>query len=167
MKNHQYLIAQLSTILEKEALFLCTAESCTGGLLGHIITNFSGASAFYLGGQITYSNAAKKNWLGVAEKTLLKHGAVSEATVIAMADGIREAFAEVLPQEKLISLSISGIAGPTGGSKDKPVGTVWIGISMAGLQKAHRCLFKGDRENIKMQSAQKALALLLQELTEK
>lgn len=148
-----------------QGLFLCTAESCTGGLLGHTITNLPGASDFYLGGQITYSNAAKIHALQVPPEVLEQYGAVSEQTVSAMANGIRTVFSHIAPLEKLVGISISGIAGPSGGSPEKPVGTVWIGICMHGYQDARRFFFKGERVAIKENSAQAALEMLLQLLS--
>jgi len=148
-------------------MHLCSAESCTGGLLGHIITNYPGASQFYLGGQITYSNQTKHEWLHVPEQTLIDYGAVSEQTVIAMAEGIRNACRQSCPIEKLVGIAISGIAGPSGGTPDKPVGTVWIGISMAHFQHATRFSFSGNREEIKQQSALQALRIIRDALSVK
>jgi len=159
------LMERVGSYLSAQGLFLCTAESCTGGLLGHIITNLPGASDFYLGGQITYSNAAKIHALHVPLEILEQYGAVSEQTVSAMANGIRTVFSHITPLEKLVGISISGIAGPSGGSPEKPVGTVWIGICMHGYQDARRFLFKGKRVAIKEKSAQAALELLLQLLS--
>lgn len=166
MKLNKSDIEKISAGLKAHNLFLCTAESCTGGLLGHIITNLPGASDFYLGGQITYSNAAKLLWLQVPPEILEKFGAVSEQTVTAMAKGIRAAFSHTVPLENLVGISISGIAGPSGGSAEKPVGTVWIGISMPGYQDTRSFQFKGDRASIKEQSAQAALIFLQQVLSE-
>jgi len=158
------ILQQIAASLRHRDLYLCTAESCTGGLLGHIITNMPGASDFYLGGQITYSNQAKIEWLNVPEMTIEKHGAVSKQTVLAMARGIRATFSSSHPPDQLIGISISGIAGPSGGSAQKPVGTVWVGISMPERENANHFLFSGDREAIKHQSAMKALEMLLHNL---
>jgi len=158
------ILQQIAASLCQRDLYLCTAESCTGGLLGHIITNMPGASDFYLGGQITYSNQAKIEWLNVPEKTIEKHGAVSKQPVLAMARGIRATFSSSHPPDQLIGISISGIAGPSGGSAQKPVGTVWVGISMPERENANHFLFSGDREAIKHQSAIKALEMLLHNL---
>lgn len=159
------LLTKIFKSFKKHDLFLCTAESCTGGLLGHMITNFPGASAFYLGGQVTYSNDAKQKWLGVKADTLQKYGAVSKDTVLEMADGIRGAFTPAIPREKLVGISISGIAGPSGGSAEKPVGTVWIGLSIGSLEQAHCFFFKGDREEIKAQAAERSLVMLVEALS--
>jgi len=102
---------------------LAIAESCTGGLIGHRITNISGSSTYYLGSITAYAYRAKVRLLGVSWDTLEKFGAVSEETVSEMAKGIRHALAAD------IGLSVSGIAGPTGGTPDKPVGFAWIGLS--------------------------------------
>ena len=102
---------------------LAVAESCTGGLIGHRITNISGSSTYYLGSITAYAYRAKVRLLGVSWDTLEKHGAVSEETIREMALGIRHALAAD------IGLSVSGIAGPTGGTPEKPVGYTWIGIS--------------------------------------
>jgi len=165
MQENGQLLQKIGETLTARGLFLCTAESCTGGLLSHIITNLPGASNFYLGGQVTYSNVAKQHWLRVPASTISRHGAVSEETVLAMAQGIRAAFALDISLQKLVGISISGIAGPTGGSPQKPVGTVWIGISMPDYDHAYHKLFHGDRAAVKSQSAHQALALLLQVLT--
>ena len=102
---------------------LATAESCTGGLVSHRITNISGSSEYYPGGVVAYSYEAKASMLGVAWDTLNTHGAVSEETVLEMARGARKLF------DADIAVSVSGIAGPTGGTDEKPVGTTWVGLS--------------------------------------
>lgn len=158
-------LERAAVMLKSKGLYLCTAESCTGGLLGHLITNLPGASDFYLGGQITYSNDAKQRWLGVPPETLQRYGAVSEETVLAMATGIRGACAQTTPAEKLIGLSISGIAGPSGGSPQKPVGTVWIGISTPNGAEARHFVFSGDRLTVKEQSTLQAVEMLLVKLS--
>ncbi len=152
---------QIADLLKQNHLYLATAESCTGGLLGHLITNTPGASAYYLGGQIAYTNQAKIRWLGVRPETLARCGAVSRETVLEMAQGIRRAFGDKMGKEKIISLSISGIAGPDGGTDAKPVGTVWIGLSSPWGDEAMKFHFHGDRLAIKMQSAEQALEMLL------
>jgi len=158
-------VKRIGAALAAQGLFLCTAESCTGGLLGHTITNLPGASVFYLGGQITYSDAAKQQWLQVPPEILTEYGAVSQQTVIAMANGIRTAFSHMASMQKLAGISISGIAGPSGGSAEKPVGTVWIGISMPGYEDARRYHFSGQRAAIKRKSVRAALELLYQSLS--
>ena len=152
---------EIGELLKTKGLWLATAESCTGGLLGHLITSVAGSSEFYLGGFITYSNDAKEIWLGVAAATLKQYGAVSRETVLEMAHGIRNAFGEKLQPDKIIGISISGIAGPGGGSLEKPVGMVWIGMSSTTGDDAFNYHFVGDRGEIKIQSAKNALQLLL------
>ena len=158
------LVKSIGNVLLQHNLFIATAESCTGGLIGHKITSLPGSSAFFLGGHIVYSNAAKTRFLGVAEETLLTHGAVSEQTVRAMADGVRTSFAGEIDRDRIVGIAVSGIAGPGGGSAEKPVGTVWIGISFANQVVAHRFLFDGDRDFIKNQAADHALRLTLDAL---
>lgn len=137
---------------------LALAESCTGGYLAHRITNVSGASSALMCGLVTYSNEAKTRLLGVRESTLAEHGAVSEATVREMASGARESAGTDY------ALAITGIAGPTGGTDEKPVGTVHIGLATrAGVTAIHR-MNAFDRETFKFVTAQQALELLRLEL---
>jgi nicotinamide-nucleotide amidase len=145
-------------LLLKHGLWLATAESCTGGLISHIITNVPGSSAYYLGGVTAYANEAKMRMLGVSLDTLNQHGAVSEATVLEMARGIRYALGAD------IGVSVSGIAGPDGGTADKPVGTVWIGLSSATAKYARHFLWTGNRLAVKEQSARAALEILVRHL---
>jgi nicotinamide-nucleotide amidase len=156
-KNQPYKIGEL---LKSKGLWLATAESCTGGLLGHLITSTAGSSDYYLGGFITYSNETKERWLGVASSTLVQFGAVSKETVQEMARGVRNALGEKIQPEKIIGISISGIAGPGGGTPEKPVGTVWIGVSGADGEEAENFYFQGDRGEVKEQSVEKAIELL-------
>jgi nicotinamide-nucleotide amidase len=145
-------------LLLQHKLWLATAESCTGGLISHLITNVAGSSAYYLGGVTAYANEAKVRLLGVNPETLERFGAVSEQTVLEMARGIRYTLGAD------IGLSVSGIAGPAGGTPEKPVGTVWIGLSAASEKIARHYLWAGDRLLIKEQAAQAALQLLLEHL---
>ena len=151
----------LGELLRKLGLTLATAESCTGGLVGHLLTNVPGSSDYYLGGMITYSNQAKAGLLGVRQETLEQHGAVSRETVLEMARGVRLAF------DAHIGVSISGIAGPTGGTPEKPVGLVWIGLSVTGFDTAWRHQFSGERLSVKEQSAQAALQHVIDYLRER
>jgi len=167
MQNEMNLVKQIAESAKAGDYFITTAESCTGGLLGHLITNLPGSSNFYLGGQITYCNDAKCQWLCVPQEMLESAGAVSKETVLAMASGIRGTFSTSLDISRIIGISISGIAGPTGGSPEKPIGTVWIGISMAGDENAYHFRFSGTREEIKQQSAYKALEIILERLSAK
>lgn len=134
---------------------LGTAESCTGGLIGHKITNVPGASSYYQGGVVSYANQAKVWLLGVRQETLDRYGAVSRETVIEMAQGVRSAL------EADVGLAVSGIAGPDGGTAEKPVGLVWVGLSYSGADLAQAFQFQGNRQQIKEQAAQAALGFLL------
>src|SRR5262244_762431 len=131
---------------------LALAESCTGGYISHRITRVSGSSAYYYGGAVTYSNEAKMRFLGVKVSTLEKHGAVSRETALEMSEGVRERTGAS------VSLSVTGIAGPSGGSPEKPVGTVWISIAKDDLHEARLFQFRGaDRERIILGTSQAAL----------
>jgi PncC family amidohydrolase len=143
-------------LLSMRKLRLAAAESCTGGLIGHLLTNVAGSSTYYLGSVTAYANEAKIRLLGVSRETLEKYGAVSSETVIEMARGIRKALAAD------IGISVSGIAGPGGGTPEKPVGTVWIGLSTPQEEFSRHHLWSGDRLAIKEQSAQAALNLLVE-----
>ncbi|MCD6355768.1 MAG: CinA family protein [Anaerolineaceae bacterium] len=164
MGCEQKLLKEISALLREKRLFIATAESCTGGLLGHLITNLPGSSDYYLGGYITYSNYAKQLWLHVPAKIIAISGAVSKETVIVMAYGIRQAFKGKVSPEKIIGFSISGIAGPSGGTPNKPVGTVWMALSAAAFERAYHFKFDGSRAEIKSQSAIKALEILSKEI---
>jgi PncC family amidohydrolase len=152
---------QVGSLLRQHNLKLAAAESCTGGLIGHRITNVPGSSDYYVGSIIAYSYEAKERLLGVKHTTLQTYGAVSQETVLEMAHGVRTVFSPDFPMEKIIGISVSGIAGPGGGMPGKPVGLVWIGLSAAGLEKAYRFLWNGDRLKNKELSAEMALQLLL------
>jgi len=130
------------------------AESCTGGLLAHRITNVPGASAVFLAGHCTYSNAAKVNTLGVKNETLAAHGAVSEAVAREMAEGARAQHGADY------ALSTTGIAGPSGGTAEKPVGTVFIALAGSGETRVLNPRNSFDRETFKFVTTQQALDLL-------
>lgn len=134
---------------------LATAESCTGGLAAARITAVSGSSAVFLGGIVSYANTAKRALLGVPQPVLEQDGAVSEACAAAMAEGARQRLKADL------AVAVTGIAGPTGGTPEKPVGLVCFGVAAAdGVRTEHR-LFTGDREAVRLQATEHALALLL------
>lgn len=134
---------------------MCTAKSCTGGLIAHRLTNISGSSAYVLGGVVTYSNEAKMKLIGVPEATLSAHGAVSAATAQAMAEGVRALF------NADIALSVTGIAGPGGGWPKKPVGLVYIGLALRDREtQVNRYLWDGDRKSNKARSADAALQMI-------
>ncbi len=143
------------SILREKGLKIATAESCTGGLIANRITNVSGASEYFEAGFITYSNRAKTTFLHVPEEVITKNGAVSHDVAQLMAEGVRQAAGTD------IGLSVTGIAGPTGGTIEKPVGTVYIGISSQGGTFVRRFLFDGNREEIKRQTSDAALTLVL------
>ncbi|MGE5219785.1 MAG: competence/damage-inducible protein A [Chloroflexota bacterium] len=130
---------------------LALAESCTGGLISRRITRIAGSSAYYYGGAVTYANEAKIKFLGVRSASLAKHGAVSESTALEMSRGIRK------KTGASIGLGVTGIAGPAGGSPEKPVGTVWISLARAGAHEARHFHFHGDRERIVLAASQAAL----------
>jgi nicotinamide-nucleotide amidase len=144
-------------LLEKQKT-LALAESCTGGYISHRITRVAGSSAYYYGGAVTYSNEAKVLFLGVKLETLERHGAVSRQTALEMARGIRERTGAS------IGLAVTGVAGPSGGSAEKPVGTVWIGMACEAFEEARRFQFHGDRERIIAASSQAALDWLRRSL---
>jgi nicotinamide-nucleotide amidase len=144
--------------LRETGFSLAVAESCTGGLICHRLTNVPGASDYFTGGAVTYSNQAKVDLLKVPEGILQSRGAVSAETALAMAVGAREVF------HADIGLSVTGIAGPTGGTPEKPVGTVYIGLATPQGVEARHHLFHGSREQIKALTAQTALNWLRQEL---
>ena len=129
----------IGRMLMERKMSLSIAESCTGGYLSHKITSVPGSSQWYKGGLIPYSNELKNEQLQVSLEMLKKYGAVSEPVVLALAENIRKAF------HTNIGVSVSGIAGPTGGTKEKPVGTVWIGYSEQGKRAAKKFLFTKDR----------------------
>lgn len=144
--------------LKAAGLTLAVAESCTGGHLAAEIVNIPGASEVFLGGIVSYANSAKMQLLGVSEETLRTEGAVSEATAIQMAEGVKQALgAEV-------GVSTTGIAGPGGGSPEKPVGTVWFGIATPWGTEARRYTFPGSRQVVIQRATATALSLLWQAL---
>ena len=153
------LSQRVGECLKRRKLLLATAESCTGGWVAEAITAISGSSEWFDRGWVTYSDASKKEMLGVAEETLLRFGAVSEETARQMAAG---ALARSRAQ---VSLAITGIAGPTGGTPQKPVGTVCFAWSVPGQPTQTEVRhFAGDREQVRRQSVLRALEGLLQHL---
>jgi len=140
--------------LTRRGLTVAVAESCSGGLLGQLLTERGGASRFFLGGAITYSNAEKTRALGVPAAIFDEDGAVSEACVRAMAEGIRARVGSAL------GVAISGVAGPDGGTVDKPVGTVWLALAGAGETRTMTFRWPGSRDQVRLISAWWALQLL-------
>ena len=152
------LSEQVGQALKARGATVTTAESCTGGWVAKTLTDIAGSSAWFERGVVTYSNEAKSQMIGVSEATLLDHGAVSEPVVVEMAIGaLRAARADY-------AISVSGIAGPDGGSAEKPVGTVWFGVASAsGQGVTQRECFAGDREAVRRQATAYALNLLWQQ----
>ena len=134
---------------------LAIAESCTGGFIGHTLTNIPGASAWFKGGVIAYADQAKTDVLGVPAATIKEHGAVSAPTARAMAEGARRRF------KSDFAIATTGIAGPTGGTPGKPVGLVFIALATARGTSVKKYIFKGSRLNIKKQTLNAALSMLL------
>ena len=155
----QSLEEKVGALLSQRGWTLAVAESCTGGLVGHRITNVSGSSAYFEGGVISYSNEAKEHVLGVPLETLVDHGAVSKETALAMARGVRRVLGTDL------AVSVTGIAGPGGGTTEKPVGLVYIALAAEGAELCDKHVWQGDRAANKEQSAEAALKLILRYLT--
>jgi len=135
--------------------FLATAESCTGGLLASTLTDCPGSSDWYTGSVVAYSNDVKTRLLGVKPEILEQHGAVSEAVVLAMAEGVLKTVGAN------VSVAVSGIAGPSGGTPDKPVGTVWMAWAWPSGSRARLYNFSGDRTSVKEQTVMAAINGLL------
>ena len=146
---------KIGRLLKEKDLKIAVAESCTGGLIANRITNISGSSEYFEAGLITYSNRAKTLFLSVPEEIITNKGAVSPEAARLMAEGVkRQTGAD-------IGLSVTGIAGPTGGTFEKPVGTVYIGISCVTGTFIRHFLFSGTRRKIKRQTSDAALTLAL------
>lgn len=145
-RDEQKMEEIVGSMLIKKKKTVAFAESCTGGRIGNLLTDVPGSSRYFLGSVIVYSNKAKVDLLNVSEKTLENHGAVSDPTACEMAEGARRIF------QSDLGLSVTGIAGPDGGSKEKPVGTVHIGLSSKENTISKRYLFPGTRDQIKQHS---------------
>lgn len=150
----QPLLKEVSRHLINKNITIATAESCTGGLLAHYLTSISGSSTYFIQGIVSYSNYAKESLLGVSTKTLETHGAVSKQTAHEMAAGIRN------NASTDIGISTTGIAGPTGGTPEKPVGLVYIGLASHNVVKVKQCNFNGNRLDNKESTCFEALQLL-------
>ncbi|GAC25073.1 17.2 kDa protein 1 in recA 5'region [Paraglaciecola mesophila KMM 241] len=156
MTNYSIQLAQqLGEHLQQLGWSVTCAESCTGGGIGYAITSTSGSSSWFKSGYITYSNEAKQVMLGVSEQTLNEHGAVSQPVVEQMAMGATKAAGAN------VAVSVSGIAGPDGGSDEKPVGTVWFGFSVNGEITTSCQCFSGDRHQVRDQAIEYALNQLV------
>ena len=155
------LSRQVGAALSRSGYTISTAESCTGGLILSSLTDVAGSSAYVQGGLVTYSNEAKIKMLGLREATLVEYGAVSAATAGEMACGVRKVF------DTDYALSVTGIAGPGGGTAEKPVGLTFIGLAgREGLVTVERHIWDGDRIANKLRSVEAALQLLLRQLTD-
>lgn len=149
------LAEQVVQTLIQRRLTLAVAESCTGGLIGHRLTNVPGSSACFLGGVVAYHDRAKAGILGVDEGVLSREGAVSEAVAVAMARGVRRLL------DADLGVGVTGIAGPSGGTPEKPVGTVFMALAdRSGEDVARECRWEGDREENKARSAEAALEMV-------
>jgi len=152
----EQLAIQAGTVLAERSLMLATAESCTGGLVAAAVTDISGSSGWFERGFVTYSNEAKSTMLGVPAKLIREHGAVSEEVARAMVEGA------LLNSRAQVALSITGVAGPTGGTPDKPVGMVCFGWSNRLTTRVETLRLRGDRDQIRRQAAEHALRGLIE-----
>jgi nicotinamide-nucleotide amidase len=154
------LVVRLADTLLRRGAMLATAESCTGGLIAGACTDLAGSSAWFDRGYVSYSNEAKVDLLGVDAALIATHGAVSEPVARAMAEG---AVARTNGRAR-VAVAVTGVAGPTGGSADKPVGTVWFGWAVDGDIRTERRRFEGDRAAVRAATVQHALQTLLMHL---
>jgi nicotinamide-nucleotide amidase len=149
---------QLAQLLLRRGWMLATAESCTGGLIAAACTELAGSSNWFERGFVSYSNEAKTGLLGVNPQTISAHGAVSEAVVREMVEGA------VSRSRARVGVAVTGVAGPSGGSKDKPVGTVWFGFRVDGELTSETVRFPGDRAAVRAATVRHALDGLVQRL---
>jgi PncC family amidohydrolase len=156
--KQEQLVLRFIDLMRQKKLTCGFAESCTGGLLSSWLTQFSGVSQYFLGSVVTYSNAVKQEVLQVSGTTLENHGAVSSPTVKEMLAGIRRMM------KADVAASITGIAGPTGGTSEKPVGLVFIAVAGPGFEEVERLQLKGDRRSIQEQSCARALEMMIKGL---
>ena len=154
MENLDELASRVIEIFREKGLSLALAESCTGGMIAETITNVAGASDIFYGSAVTYVNSAKEHILGVARETLEKHGAVSSECAEEMACGARSVYGAD------VAMSVTGIAGPGGGSEAKPVGTVWFGLASKNSAETFRRRFDGDRAAVRRQTVEEVLRRL-------
>lgn len=150
------LVALLADLLLQKGWLLATAESCTGGLISAACTDLAGSSNWFERGFVTYSNEAKTDMLGVAAALVTAHGAVSEEVARAMVQGA------IQHSRARVAVAVTGVAGPTGGSRAKPVGTVWFGFMVDGQISSERQHFDGDRAAVRSATVHHALQRLLQ-----
>ncbi|WP_428772897.1 CinA family protein [Vibrio sp.] len=155
MEVQSQLSQQVGSLLEQHRQVLASAESCTGGAIAATVTDTAGSSAWFDRAFITYSNQAKLDMLSVSEKTLAQYGAVSEAVAVEMVQGALD------HSLATIAVAVSGIAGPTGGSEEKPVGTVCFAwADSSGWQHVQTCHFDGDRGQVRTQAVNHALQVI-------
>ncbi len=162
------LAEEVIALAREKSVTLITAESCTGGLIAAVLTEIPGASDVFVGGQVSYANEAKQAWLGVEPTLLSTHGAVSEPVAMAMAKGaVVQACAALGYNAQVLSVAVTGIAGPGGGSEEKPVGTVHIAALHypIGSVMHEKCAFSGDRRQIRLDTTRAALGMLRQRLS--
>jgi PncC family amidohydrolase len=159
MTQNSNLAAEAAQLLLEKKLMICAAESCTGGLLLSTLTDIPGSSAYVMGGVVTYSNATKERLIHVTHRTLMSHGAVSEPTAREMAKGVLHLFGAD------IALSVTGIAGPGGGTEDKPVGLTYIAVASDRGTEARKFIWEYDRQGNKSASVDAALELLIEHLS--
>lgn len=157
-QHRQSLCRLVANLMLKKKFYLATAESCTGGLIAAACTDLAGSSQWFDRGFVTYSNAAKTDMLGVDAALITQFGAVSAEVAAAMAQGA------VNNSKSHVSLAVTGVAGPTGGSAEKPVGTVWIGWCVDGQATTELCHFDGDRATVRALTVQRALQGLIERL---
>jgi PncC family amidohydrolase len=148
----------IQALMIERSLTLATAESCTGGLIGHVLTEVSGSSAYYEGGLVSYSDSLKVSELAVDPATLERHGAVSAQTCVAMAEGARKRY------NAAVAVAVTGIAGPNGGTAAKPVGLTYVAVADDRGHDVRRHAWTADRHGNKVLSAEAALTLLLERL---
>jgi len=153
-----FMQEEIARALLERKWWIATAESCTGGLLAHTLTNIPGSSAYFRGGVVSYSNEVKMKVLGVKRETLEQYGAVSEQTAREMAEGVKNLM------EVDVAVATTGIAGPGGGTPEKPVGLVYIGLATPEGVEVKRFLFNGDRLYNKEQFCNAALNMVLEYL---
>ena len=159
MSNPSSLCLQLSQLLLAKDWMLCTAESCTGGLISAACTELAGSSVWFERGFVTYSNAAKTELLGVPEALIAGHGAVSEPVALTMASGA------IAHSRAQVAVAVTGVAGPGGGTPAKPVGTVWLAWSVDGQLSAQCCHFEGDRNQVRQATVVHALQGLISRIS--
>ncbi len=152
--------AALGRLLVKKGLSVAVSESCTGGLLGAALTSAPGSSAWFRGGVIAYANTVKQHLLGVPAAILDKKGAVSAETVELMAQGVQRLFTTEC------ALAVSGVAGPAGGTKEKPVGLVYVGLACGNSVRSFEYRFKGNRQEIRRQAVREAMIRLMDALSQ-